>query len=255
MTNKIPWNKKEIDKDLLYDLYVNQELTSEEVAEILGCTSKTVRNYLHRFNIPIRPNGEAVKLQRSKWSDEKELERSRKYHNTWANKSQKEKDDIIRKRLESPNINSPEAIDKAHQTRLQNGTTNKSKSEDDFYNKLLLMGYSEDDIIRNYVNDSRYPYNCDFYIKSKDLFIEYQGHQTHGPDIFDKNNDDHIKLLIKYQDKGYDMTTWFKRDPQKLQTAIKNKINLILVYQKGKIVYYVHNGKITTININDINKI
>ena len=64
MSNK---NKKlNLNKEVLYDLYVNKKLTSKEVANILGCTSKSIRNYLKAYNIPIRSNGEAVKLDRSK---------------------------------------------------------------------------------------------------------------------------------------------------------------------------------------------
>lgn len=263
---RIPWNKGiktnspahnslQLDKDILYDMYINKLMTSEEIADEFNCSSRTIRNYLHKYNIPVRSIGDSIKLERSKWSDEKELERSRKFHTTWINKSQKERDEIHRKRMSSQNVNSPEAILKAHQTRLQNNTSNTSKAEKEFLHKLILMGFNENEIISPYIGDSRYPYNCDYYIPSKDLFIEYQGHQTHGPDIFDKDNEEHIKYLIKYQDNGVDMSTWFKRDPQKLKTAIDNKINLILVYQKGKKVYYIHNGKITTIDINDINKI
>ena len=47
------------------------------------CTSKSIRNYLKLYGIPIRPNGEAVKLERSKWSDEKEKARSLKCMQTW----------------------------------------------------------------------------------------------------------------------------------------------------------------------------
>lgn len=263
---RIPWNKGlktglpahnslNINKEELYDLYINQNLTSEEVAKIYNCSSKTIRNWLKRYNIPIRQNGEAVKLQRSKWSEEQELARSRKYHNTWINKPQEEKDEIRKKIMASPNINSPEAILKAHQTRIKNGTSTQSKSEDQFYHKLLILGFDKDDIIRQYVGDSRYPYNCDFYIKSKDLFIEYQGHWTHGPDIFDKNNENHINYLIHYQeDLGKNMSIWTKKDPEKRQTAIRNKIKLILVYPQTN-TYFINNGKITTIDINDINKI
>ena len=38
----------------------------EEVADIFDCTSKSIRNYLKSFGIPIRANGEAVKLESSK---------------------------------------------------------------------------------------------------------------------------------------------------------------------------------------------
>ena len=68
--------KLNIDKETLYDLYINKKLTSKECAEIFGCTSKSIRNYLSLYDIPIRQNGEAVKLERSKWSDEKEQHRS-----------------------------------------------------------------------------------------------------------------------------------------------------------------------------------
>ena len=59
-------NKKlNLDKDTLEDLYINKKMTSQEIANIFNCTSKSIRNYLKSYNIPIRPNGEAVKLQRS----------------------------------------------------------------------------------------------------------------------------------------------------------------------------------------------
>ena len=41
-------------------------MTSKEIAEIFGCTSKSIRNYLAKYEIPIRQNGEAVKLERTK---------------------------------------------------------------------------------------------------------------------------------------------------------------------------------------------
>ena len=82
MSNKN--QKLNLDRDTLYDLYINQQLTSKEVAEIFGCTSKSIRNYLIKYNIPVRQNGDAVKLERSKWSAEKEMARSRKFMQTWA---------------------------------------------------------------------------------------------------------------------------------------------------------------------------
>lgn len=246
--------KLHIDKDTLYDLYITQQMTSNEVASVLGCSSKTVRNYLSKYEIPIRPMPDAVKLERSKWSDEKELERSRNVHNAWASKSPDEIKAIQAKKMASGNINSPDAIAKAHATRLANGTSKESSAENVFYNKLLLMGFDRDDVIRHYHSDSRYPFDCDFYIKSKDMFIEYQGHQTHGPEPFDSKNNQHIDYLNKCRSRGVDMSTWVKRDPHKLEVAEKNNITLLLVYPKNK-VYLLKNGTIATIDINDINKI
>ena len=209
---------------------------------------------MHRYGIEVRSMGDSVKLERSKWSKEKELQRSRNVHSAWLNKTPEELAQIQQKKMLSGNINSPESIKKAHETRLKNGTSKTSKAENSFYNTLLFMGFEEDDIRHPYINDPRYPFNCDFYIISKDLFIEYQGHQTHYIEPFDKNNKKHLELKQQFIEKGYDMSTWYFRDPYKLKIAIENNINLLLVYPKHK-NYLVKNRKITTIDINDINKI
>lgn len=252
-TNKSTYNSLNLNKEELNDLYWNQELSSTKIAKKYNCTSTTINNWLKRFNIPRRSNSEAVKLERSKWSKEKELARSIKYHNTWLNKPQEEKDESLRKRLASPNINSPEAIMKANETRLHNGTTNTSKAEENFKNKLLILGVKEDDIIHPYVNDPRYPFNCDFYIKSKDLFIEYQGHYSHGEEPWN-NNLDQQEYLLQMKNKNLDMSTWIKRDPYKLDIAKRNNIKLLLIYPRHN-NYLLKDGEILTIDINDINKI
>ena len=66
--------------------------------------------------------------------------------------------------------NSEEIKLKIYKTKKQNHSFNTSSYEDVFYSKLLLI-FDSEDIIRQYYDD-RYPFNCDFYIKSKDLFIE-----------------------------------------------------------------------------------
>lgn len=257
-TNQRPHNSLNLNRDELYNLYIEQQLTSKEIAEIYGCTSKAIRNWLYKFDIPVRPMADAVKLQRSHWTPEQELARAQKYHQTWVNKPQEEKDLATQKRLDHPNTNSPDSLYRAQLTRLNNKTTNISKSEEDFLNKLLILGFEKDDIIHPYYGpkygDNRYPFNCDFYIPSKDLFIEYQGHQTHGPEPYDENNPKHLELLIKYQDNGYDMSTWFKRDPNKIKLAKENKINLLLVYPRDK-TYLITNGNMKTVDLNEINKI
>ena len=65
---------------------------------------------------------------------------------------------------------------KQHKSRKlnKNSKANSSRKENEIYNKLLLY-FNKDDIIRLYECDYRYPYECDFYIKSLDLFIEYNG--------------------------------------------------------------------------------
>ena len=243
--------KLNLDKDTLYDLYINQQFTSKEIAEIFGCTSKSIRNYLTKFNIPVRQNGEAVKLERSKWSKEKEAERSRKFIQTWLDTPDELKQEITAKRIK--NINPPSAIAKAKETKLKNGTYKISQAENNFYKQLCLF-VDEADIVRGYIDNKRYPFNCDFYIKSKDLFIEYQGHQTHGYKPYDATNPEHWVYCDRLQASGYSTDTFTLRDPNKVATAKQHKINLLLIYPKNN-SYFIHNGMMTNIGKFNVAKI
>lgn len=245
-----------IEKEVLYDLYINQMMTSKEIGQMFGCTSKCIRNYLYKYDIPVRQNAEAVKLERSKWSEDKERERSLKFMQNWANKSQEERDRITQQRVSNPSVNSPEAIQKSKETKLKNHTYRVSKSEDKVYEQLVTI-LGKEDVIRGYI-DSRYPFNCDFYIPSKDLFIEYQGHQTHGNEPYDPTNLEHISQEELMMAHHIDTRTWTQRDPRKIELAKKNKIKLLLIYPRND-TYLIRDGKIENlhkfnlVNINDIN--
>lgn len=75
---------------------------------------------------------------------------------------------------------------KIQQTKRANNTFNTSAQEENFYLELLKV-FDETDILRQY-KDPRYPFNCDFYIKSEDLFIELNLNWTHGDHPFNENN-------------------------------------------------------------------
>ena len=66
---------------------------------------------------------------------------------------------------------SKECLFKRSQTLKRNNSYNISKSENEVF-EFLKNKYT--DIIRQYRSD-KYPFNCDFYIPSEDLYIEYQG--------------------------------------------------------------------------------
>lgn len=244
--------KLNLDKELLYELYIVQEMTSQEVADVFGCTSKSVRNYLKKYGIAIRPMPAAVKLERSKWTVEQEMARTNHFISTWYKKSSEERAEITKRRHSSPNINSAESIAKAKQTRFKNNTYKKSKAEDDFYNKLRAF-VRDDLIIRGYIDD-RYPFNCDFYIKSMDLFIEYQGHQTHGSMPYNANDDECKREAQYLEAHGFSSSTYVIRDSNKLEIALKNKINLLLIYPKNN-SYLIKDGTIKCIGKFDVTKI
>lgn len=92
------------------------------------------------------------------------------------------------------------------------------------------------DVKRQFRDNIRYPFACDFYIPEQDLFIEYQGHWNHGlgdcHEPFDKNNKKHlekVKFLESRHKKSYQcaIQVWTIRDPLKRETAKKNNLNWI----------------------------
>lgn len=123
---------------------------------------------------------------------------------------------------------------KEYKTKKENKSFNISKSE-----KLLLnfIKIKYPDTIYQYSTDPRYPFNCDFYIPSLDLFIEYNGHWTHGPHSFVENNEDDLKLLEKINEKSkysnyYKIykDVWTYRDPLKLKTVQDNNLNYLIIW-------------------------
>ena len=130
---------------------------------------------------------------------------------------------------------------KEYITKKKNGTFNTSKPEEEFY-ALLLTLFDKEDIVRGYNDANRYPFNCDFYIKSKDLFIECNFHWTHGTHPFNPNDLKDVSDLEKLKEscsrsRYYEsaVTVWSVKDPFKLETAVKNNINYVVIYNKEDI--------------------
>lgn len=116
-----------------------------------------------------------------------------------------------------------------------NNTFNTSSPEDNYY-KELINKYGEEDVIRWY-SDERYPFVCDFYIPSEDLFIELNKHWTHGGHPFDETNLDDIYQLEQWQEKAETskyyknaIYTWTMLDTKKQEYAKKNNLNYRVIY-------------------------
>lgn len=128
----------------------------------------------------------------------------------------------------------PIRIEKIFKTKAKNGTIASSNVEDLFYKKLLKV-FDTSDIIRQY-KDVRYPFHCDFYIKSQDLFIELNLTWTHGEHPFTNSEQD--KLQLEYWQKRAETSkyyqdaikTWTERDVNKLKFAKENNLNYIVFY-------------------------
>ena len=131
------------------------------------------------------------------------------------------------------------AKEKEYKTKKSNGSFLKSKEENYIYYELCNI-FNKNDIIRNY-KDYRYPFMCDFYIKSLDLFIEYNGWWHHGKHPFNETNPDDINIIKMWEHKenilktkkyAAAIHTWSIRDVNKRNTAKKNNIRYLEIWRE-----------------------
>lgn len=118
-------------------------------------------------------------------------------------------------------------------TEHKNNSFGKSKNEEEIY-RLLVLKFNI--INRQYYNKVKYPWKCDFFIPQLDLYIEYQGHWTHGEgkchEPYDPNKKEHQQILKRWKAKAITnrmyndaINTWTIRDPLKRETALQNGLN------------------------------
>lgn len=135
-----------------------------------------------------------------------------------------------------------ESAQKSYETRKANGTLGvhaNTKAELDVYENILLKQFSEEDILQQYVDKDRYPFRCDFYIKSIDKFIEVHANWTHGSKPYDPEDEFCKKQLSDWQEKAKTsdyyknaIYTWTELDVRKVQVAHENGIDLEVIYYK-----------------------
>ena len=129
-------------------------------------------------------------------------------------------------------MQNPVVKDKMLATKLKNGTFCASKAEDALYEKLVGH-FGSDDVIRQHSSEL-YPYACDFYIKSRHMYIELNGFATHGGHWFGSCASD----VVLYENAkqwgesvcGYNDHTWAVRDVVKRETARKNNLNYVVFW-------------------------
>lgn len=212
------------------------------------------------------------KMQQTKFEryGDKNYCNSKKCSETWNNKSQEEKDKITQARKDGifkkykvysyPETDEFKAIfkdkerdskrmAKIYKTKKENGTMTygsyvkakecldgtkvRSNAEVEIYNCFLSAGIA---VEYEHVDD-RYPYLCDFYLPTYDIFIEYQGFMSHGKsgDVilgpYDEKREDHRQLLEEWKSHEDDpffescIEVWTVTDPEKRIYAEKNNLN------------------------------
>ena len=93
-------------------------------------------------------------------------------------------------------------------------------------------------------SSSNYPFNCDFYIPEKDLYIEFMGTWTHGKHPFNQMDNNDIQLLNYWKNKNtkyYEnaIYTWTKLDVSKREIAKQNKLNYLELWSMNEAMQWI----------------
>ena len=160
-----------------------------------------------------------------------------KYGSTYWNQSEYGKEII------SYIMSLPGTQAKINDTKRKNHTFNTSKPEDECYH-ILVQHFNKEDIIRQHKSDT-YPFQCDFYIKSIDSYIECNFHWTHNNHLYNKNNIKDIISKCKWNMKSKKskfyanaLKTWTVRDVNKFNIAKKNNLNYLVFYSLNEFIKY-----------------
>ena len=136
---------------------------------------------------------------------------------------------------------------KEYKTKKKNHTFNTSKLEIKTF-ELLKEKYP--DVIYQYRDKNRYPFVCDFYIPSLDLFIECNYHWTHGGKPYEGTEEDN-KIIDGWKSKNSQyynnaINCWTIRDVNKRNIAKQNNLNYIEVWNINEIYTYLNNENYTS---------
>jgi len=158
-------------------------------------------------------------------------------NNLWINRKDFKHSEETKKQISETckkTLNDPELIKQMWKTKKKNNTLNTSKPEKELL-KILEKKYP--DVKFQYRDEIRYPYSCDFYIPSIDLFIEYNGTWLHGKEPYNPTIKEHQILLKKWKEKDNKfykkaITIWTIKDVEKRELAKKNKLNYLEIASK-----------------------
>lgn len=199
--------------------YINREKINQTCLEKYGSKSPLVN--------------EEVKEKTRKTNLERYGKES--YHNNQKAKETCKKKYDVENPFVIPEIRARINYEIVINTKRKNKTFNTSKIEEQVY-QWLIEKFSTENVIRQY-KEKRYPFCCDFYIKTFDLFIEINGNWTHGPHPFNDNNKEDLTLLEEWKSKSISskyyqnaINVWIKRDIKKRMTAQENNLNYLEIF-------------------------
>ena len=219
------YNNREKAKETIFRNYgVGNPSQAQEIKDLKKASLLKHYNVKSVFGLPeVRKKISLTNLQRYGVTQPLlSVEIQRKIKETFKKKSLEEKKNIY---------------EKVFKTKKERKNLNTSKGENKIFS-LLIQKFP--DTLTQY-KSSVYPYSCDFYIPSLDVYIEYQGSWTHGNHPYDENNPEDLKTLEKWKEKSKEINfrgqkklfylnaikVWSIKDVEKREIACKNKLKYL----------------------------
>ena len=119
---------------------------------------------------------------------------------------------------------------KINETKRKNNTFNTSSTEIKVYD-YLVNKFGKNDVLKEFTSE-KYPFSCDFYIKSLDLYIEMNVYFSHGGHFYDECKD--AEKLNVWKEKALHsdlykkaIHTWTVSDVLKRKTALLCNLNYL----------------------------
>lgn len=225
-------NKYNISYDMLYMLYITQNKTITEIANILNLSNRTIAYLLQKEKIKkdrknvtkrviennLKKYGVSCTLELKAVKKKSKATCLKKYGTEYATQNKEIYNKIIQTNLNKYGVKYTAQVDSFIQKRkitclkkygYDNAVKNKeiqkkifiTKKANNSFNiskpekeiyKLLLQKFPN---VKYQYKSNTYPFYCDFYIPEKDLYIEYQGFWHHNKHPFDINNKIDIETL------------------------------------------------------------
>lgn len=135
------------------------------------------------------------------------------------------------------NMHHPDTLKKVFDTKREHGTFHTSEPEERLYVRLCDC-FGAEDVKRQYCSDV-YPHACDFYIASRDLYIELNAAWTHGGHRFDvgcaadRDLCDCYRQRFGEKDSSYYrnmLDVWMVRDVKKRLDACMGRLNYVVFW-------------------------
>lgn len=133
-----------------------------------------------------------------------------------------------------------------NKTYHEKGLYKKHKTKPEIYIENILINiFGEDNVLYSYVDKERYPFKCDFYIPSEDLFIEVHAGWRHNKRPFNRNDKECINELKIWEEKSLihpsfenAIYQWTNLDVRKLNVAKQNNLNYVCLYSDD--IYFIN---------------